>query len=320
MYGQGQQYPQTPGQPPQQPYGGSPGYPPPPQQPYGAPQPQQPYGAPQPPPSPYGQPPQQPQQQPPYGAPQPPPPAYGQPGPYGQPQGYPPQPGYPQQPQQQYGGPGYPPPTAPAQPGPSGKRRTGLIIGIVVAVVAVGGGVAALLSGGGSDGGAMAGNYRIATAASLPGGYVATSHSEQPVDQSQAGAYGKEMTGVVDSYLGGTPRTLLALLGAYGKISDPAAAGKQYEAAMAQKKTRYSKPLQDFPAKDPHDDGAVLRCGMLNTSKGDVPICYWVNHATLAALVFTPVAAPDGGHTQVLSVDQAAEQTRTIRDGMVKHR
>ncbi|WP_377271448.1 hypothetical protein [Peterkaempfera sp. SMS 1(5)a] len=318
MYGQGQQYPQTPGQPPQQPYGGSPGYPPPPQQPYGAPQP--PYGAPQPPAPPYGQPPQ------PYGTPQPPPPAYGQPNPYGQPQppqqqGYPPQPGYPQQPQQQFGGPGYPPPASPGQPGRSGKRRTGLVIGIVVAVLAVGGGGAALLfRGSGDSGAAMAGNYRIVTSASLPGGYVATSHSEQPVDNSQAGSYGKEMTGVVDSYLGGTPRTLLALLGAYGKISDPAAAGKQYEAALAQKKTRYSKPLQDFAAKDPNDDGAVLRCGMLSTSKAEVPICYWVNHATLASLIFTPVAAPDGGQTQVLTVDQAAEQTRTIRDGMVKHR
>lgn len=310
MYGQGPQYPQGPGQPPQQPYGGSPGYPPPPQQPYGAPQPGPGYGGP---PQPYGAPPPQ------YGQPGP----YGQPNPYAQPpaqpqppQGYPQQPGPPQQPQP-YGGPGYPPP-APAAPR---KSRKGLVIGLVVGVLVLGGGTALVLSrSGGNDGAAMAGNYRIATSATLPGGYVATSHSEQPVDDSQAGDYGKEMTGVVDSYLGGTPRTLLALLGAYGKISDPAAAGAHYEAALAQKKTRYSQPLRDFPAKDPNDDGAVLRCGMLSTSKGEVPLCYWVNHATLASLIFTPVATPEGGQTQRLSLDQAAEQTRTIRDGMVKHR
>ncbi|MGA5702248.1 hypothetical protein [Peterkaempfera bronchialis] len=314
MYGQGQQYPQGPGQPQQPPYGGSPGYPPPPpQQPYGAPPPQ--YGQ-----SPYGQPPQQPQPQPPqpYGAP----PQYGQPQP---PQGYPqPGPGYPppppyQQQQQPYGTPGgYPPPPPPAGPQ---KSRKGLMIGIVAAVLVLGGGAATVTAlSGGDEGADMAGNYRIATPTTLPGGYARTTTKEQPTDDAQTGTFGKEMTAVIASYVGGTPRSLLTLTGAYGKISDPKATMGRVEATLAEKKTRFSTPLQDFPAKDPKDSAAVLRCGTLQTSSGDMSACYWVNHATLATAIFTVVPSSPDSPAQPLTLEQAAEQTRTIRDGVVQHR
>ncbi|MFF4651886.1 hypothetical protein [Streptomyces sp. NPDC001380] len=312
MYGQGQQYPQTPGQqPPQQPYGAPGGYPPPPppQQPYGQPPAPQgygqqpPYGAPAAPPS-YGQPPQgygQPQQ--PYGAPQP-----------GYPQ-QPQQPGYPQQ--QPYGAPGGYPPPAPA----GGRRsRRGLVIGIVAGVLVLGG-VAAFVAtrgGGGDEGAAMAGRYRIATPATLPGGYALNTHKEQAADDTQTAGVGKEMTGVVATYVGGTPRSLLTVFGAYGKIADPKAAGAQYEAAAAQRKARYAQPMRDFPAKDPHDGGAVLRCGELQTSKGPMTTCYWVDHATLASVLFTTVPTSPGAQAQPVDPEQAAQQTRTIRDGVVQ--
>ncbi|WP_227998783.1 Rv0361 family membrane protein [Nocardia australiensis] len=72
----------------------------------------------------------------------------GQP-PYGQPQ-VPGQPGYPQQPGQPYGYPpqgghGYPPPgyTSQGNPQPPEKKRTGLIIGLVVLVLVVAGAITA---------------------------------------------------------------------------------------------------------------------------------------------------------------------------------
>ncbi|MFE3145098.1 hypothetical protein ACFXJ6_00235 [Streptomyces sp. NPDC059218] len=105
-----------PPQPPQGPYGPPQ---PQPQGPYGPPQPQGPYGPPQAQP-PNGSYPQQPS----YGPPQqqvPPQGAWGQPGVPGQP-GYPGQPGWP----------GAQPPK---------KKRTGLVVGITVAVLAVVGGL-----------------------------------------------------------------------------------------------------------------------------------------------------------------------------------
>ncbi|WP_116048044.1 hypothetical protein [Amycolatopsis palatopharyngis] len=106
----------------------------PPQQPgqYGQPGP---YGQ----QGPYGQPggyAQGPPQQPVPGQP----PQYGHPDPYGQYPGQPPAPGY-----APYGQPGYP--TGPGGPGGEPpKKKTGLIIGLVIAgVVLVGGGIALVL-------------------------------------------------------------------------------------------------------------------------------------------------------------------------------
>jgi hypothetical protein len=139
------QAPQTPyGQQPPQPYGQPPapeqpvyGQVPPPEQPvYGQP-PQTPYG--QTPQTPYGQPPQTPyEQQPPQYGQTPP----GQPGPYGQPQTPYGQPQYGQYP----GG----------QPGPYGQpgksRKTGIILGVVAAVVVIGGGIGIAVNVSGSNG------------------------------------------------------------------------------------------------------------------------------------------------------------------------
>jgi len=314
MYGQGQQYPQTPGQPQQpNPYSGSPGYPPqqppaPPQQPYGAP-PVPPQGAPQGTPqggpqyggSPYGQP------QQPYGGQQ-----YGQ-QPYGQPQQYGQQPyGQPQQP---YGAPGgYPQPTPPQ------KSKKGLIIGIVVGVVALGGiatGVVLALGGGGNGGADIAGKYKITSPQTLPGGYKQTFHDEKPASGSDA-TFGKNITAVSATYSATESRQALALNGAYGEISDPKGAMSQMDQALAEKDAKFSKPLQDYPANDPNDSSGVLRCGVLQMTSAEITTCYWANHATLALVAFTP--APSAGGTPATPLDpaQAAERTRAIRDAVVK--
>ncbi|MFJ6215227.1 hypothetical protein ACIQGZ_18120 [Streptomyces sp. NPDC092296] len=328
MYGQGPQYPQTPGQQPQpNPYGPPPGggYPPPPQQPQQPQQQQQPYGAPAAPPQgapgyggggPYGQPQQPPYGGQPYGGGQPPygGQPYGQP-PYGQaPYGRPPQ-GYPQQ-QPPYG-----PPSGGRPPVAQPRSRKGLVIGIVAAVVVlgVGGVAAAMLSGGGDED--ISGKYKIATPATLPGGYAVASHKEAPASDSQTAGFGTEMTTVGAEYVGGSPRALLTLAGAYGKIADPEQAiTTKLNATLAEKKTRFSEPLRNFPAKDPRDSGGLLRCGQLQTSKGDMPVCFWANHATMSLVIFTLQPTSDGGTAQPLDLAKAADQTRTIRDGVVQHR
>ncbi|MFG2904967.1 hypothetical protein ACGF13_07865 [Kitasatospora sp. NPDC048286] len=286
MYGQGQQYPQ--GQP--QPYGGQPpqygGQPPqygqPPQQPYGAPQP--PYGQPQ-----YGQPPQQP-----YGAPQ-------------QPYGVPPQ--------APYGQPGYPPP--PQQP----KGRSGLVIGLVVgALVLGGGGFAAwkfLGSSGGSDSG---GSYKISTPQNLPEGYVQKTAKEEAVDPSKPDAkdadkYGSNLHVVVATYnKGGDPTDGISVAGLYGTINDPDQIIE--DSKKGGSGLSWSTPLADFPAQDGHASNGRLSCGVytLQALKTQSTVCIWADKSTYARVTFTKVSA--GGGAQALTVTQAAERTRAIRDAM----
>ncbi|KQV05444.1 MULTISPECIES: hypothetical protein [unclassified Kitasatospora] len=326
MNGPGQQYPQ--GQPPQQP-----------QQPYGQP-PQQPYGAPQPP---YGQPPQQygypPQAQPPagpYGAPpqQPGPPQFGQPQqqspapqfgtppPYGQaPQYGAPQPPYGQQPYgQQFGGPGEPK-----------KSSAGLVIGLVIgALVLVGGGIGvwALTSsdspGGGSSsaGNSTLGKYKLAAPATLPGGY--TQKSTKPESAGALGTGGIAYDGGISaSYLKGKDATdTIAIGGSWGKFSDPAAvikAGTERFAtganAGADEKVTWKTPLASVDAKDEKDPGGKLSCGVASMGTMDVPLCVWANHSTVGTVAFIKVSLT--GKTTPVSLTQAADQARAIRDLVV---
>ncbi|MGH4028283.1 hypothetical protein ACQB60_05015 [Actinomycetota bacterium Odt1-20B] len=205
------------------PYGGQP-----PQQPgpYGG-QPQQP--------GPYGQPPQAPQ--PGYGFPQQP----GQPGPYGQ------------QPQAPYGQAPYGQVPPPPQGGGNGKK-TGIIIGTVVALVAVGVGVFFLTKGGDDDKGGKGGGSSVADGGGGGGGGTGVTDdgphklttpetvlSEYKKDSGASGGGGftdddlkdAEKAGVLNptsvnaGYQAGdksNPLSAKALqfMGVYGKIADPA--------------------------------------------------------------------------------------------------
>ncbi len=299
MYGQGQQ--------PQYPQQGQPPYGQPPQ--YGTPQQPPQYGAPQPPPQ-YGAP-----QQPGYGAPQ-------QPG-YGQPQqpqyGYPPQ--QPAQPQygvpQQAGYGGYPP--AP----PAKKGKGGLVIGLVIGALVLGGGGFAIWKATGSSGGSgagssTAGKYKVSAPQSLPGGYTQKSAQEKPAsanstdklngidsaDGSMTASYTKDATDTI------------SLGGSWGTISDPGAVITAMKAALSKSSSvTWSQPLASVDAKDPHDPSGQMQCGVATSSGIKFPVCVWSNHSTAGSISFIKVSLT--GDTGTMSTDQAATQSRAIRDAAV---
>ncbi|MDH6131598.1 hypothetical protein P3T37_000972 [Kitasatospora sp. MAA4] len=293
MYGQGQQ-PQNPQQ-----------YPPQGQPPYGQPPAPQ-YGAPQPPPQ-YGAP-QQGYGQPAYGQ-QPPPPQYGAPqAGYGQPPA--PQYGAPQQ-QAQFGG--YQP-VAPPQ-----KGKGGLVVGLIIgALVLGGGGFAAYKVLGKSSGSATAGQYKLVAPQSLSGGYTQKSAQSKPptstdkisgfdsIDGSLSAAYNK----------GGDATDAINLGGSWGTISDPNAVMTAIKASSTKSgDMTWSKPLASVDAKDPHDAGGLMECGEIGSSGITVPLCIWANHSTAGSVDFAKISLTGG--SSPISLDQAAAQTRAIRDAAV---
>ncbi|WP_051967678.1 hypothetical protein [Kitasatospora mediocidica] len=292
MYGQGQQ-PQNPQQYPPQ---GQPPYGQPPAQPqYGAPQPPQ-YGAPQ---QGYGQ--------PTYGQ-QPPPPQYGAPqAGYGQP---PAQPQY-GAPQQQFGG------YQPAAPAPKGKG--GLVVGLVIgALVLGGGGFAAYKVLGGGSGSATAGKYKIVAPQSLSGGYVQkTAQSKPPTSSDKINGFDSIDGSLSANYnKGGDATDTVNLGGSWGTISDPNAVLTAIKASSTKSDgASWTKPLATVDAKDPHDAGGLMECGELGASGISVPVCIWANHSTAGSVDFAKVSLTGG--SSAISLDQAAAQTRAIRDAAV---
>ncbi|MFG1806064.1 hypothetical protein [Streptomyces sp. NPDC049040] len=318
-------------QPPPNPYGQQP------PNPYGQQPPQQPgYGQPQPG---YGYPQQGQPAQPPYGQQPPQQPGYGQPQPgYGYPQqGQPGQPGYGQVPQQP--GYGYGQPQMPPQGGGSGKR-TGIIIGVVVALVAVGAGVFFVTKG--DSGGGLKDDgkkYKLITPEA-----VATDYKKN------AEVSGEDDTGFDDSdialmktlglsnptqvqagYVKGTLPNgiLLEFSGAYGTVKDPQ---KLADGMMADLRKQATKDNSDDDTKTEligdvqtlHPagaDDAVVECQEAKISdKADsgnvvqVPICLWADYSTVGtAIPIDLVAAAGGGSSKTMSAADGADLLAKVR-------
>ncbi|WP_225844602.1 hypothetical protein [Streptomyces sp. HPF1205] len=318
----------------------------------------------QPPPNPYGQQPQgggygQPQQPPPpgYGQQQPgygqPQPGYGaqqgQPG-YGYPQQAPPQqpPAYgqvpPQQPpaygqvppqqQQPYGG--YPQGPVPPQGGGSGKR-TGIIVGAVVALVAIGAGVFFVTKGSGGDSGSLKNDgkkYKLITPATVAGTYKksADSSSSDGFDDDDLAKMKSlgvtEPTKVTASYISGSELTgkYLEFSGVYGTIKDP---GKVVDGMFADAKTKSSQqsgsdgnkeeligsPQTVHPAGA---DDAIMKCQQVKstqTSSGKsitTTICMWADYSTVGYVIPIDATVAMTGSGNGTSISDAADITAKV--------
>lgn len=324
-------------QPPPNPYGQQPqggGYGQPQQPPqgggYGQPQPQQPpqqggYGQPQPgygqqQPG-YGYPQQAPPAQAPYGQVPPQQPAYGQQPPYGQP---PQQPGY-----------GYP-----QQPPQGGGKRTGLIIGVVVALVAVGAGVFFITKGSGGNGSALKDDgkkYKLITPDTVATDYKknddAASGSDDGFDDSDVAkmkALGvTDPTKVTAGYMKGSQLTgsMLQFSGVYGTVKDPQKVVDGMFAELRQQATQDkssdgSKTELIGGAQTVHPAGAedaVMECQQAKSTDGSsgksftTTICLWADYSTVGYVLPVDLAQIISGGGKSTSVADAADLTAKVR-------
>ncbi|WP_250288762.1 hypothetical protein [Streptomyces atroolivaceus] len=282
----------------------------PPQGPYGPPPPQHdPYGQ-QPPPGPYGP------QQPGYAYP-PQQPGYG----------YPPQqPGYAYPPQQPQGAPGPwgQPGTQPGMPGwppqQPRKRRTGLVVGIVlgalVLVAGIGFGAFELLSKG-ADATFPAATHKIVIEKTVLGG-------EFTLTQDLSDTEGKEIEDTFDpsvrdgraalAQYGSEENGMLVLSGMYGRFSSPEVMRSKIMegAAEADTATVVVQP-EEFT---PEGYDITMECQVVQTKEigltVNTPMCAWSDGNT-AAMV--GVLRTDDLYKDVKSIDLAktAEETAEVR-------
>lgn len=282
----------------------------------------------------YGYPQQQPPPQPDYGYPQQPPPqqpAYG----------YPPQApaqdqtyGYPQQQDQAYAYPQQQP--APPQPDPYGQQPdpygqqqdpygqqqagwdapakrsgNGKTIGIAVAAVfllVIVGTVVYFSSGSGGSGASGGGHTLSAPAKVMGGEYTKDQAKSDEMPKSQTG----DDTGISDatsvSAIYTNDKAQLSFGGAYGDVTDPAAAVDQIIA---------SGPFKDAKAtaqKPAGFDGDVMKCGELDMGMFKTPFCVWGDPSTAALVMYSPTAkAATGGEITTPSVSDWAETTAKFR-------
>lgn len=293
----------------------------------------------QPPPNPYGQ---QPPQNP-----------YGQPqqGGYGQPQpgyGYPQQgqqppapPAYGQVPQQGYG---YGQPPAGPQQGGNGKR-TGIIVGVVVALVAVGAGIFFVTKGSGDSGGLKndGKKYKLVTPDT-----VATDFKKSTDEDSDDDGFDDDdlalmkslgmtdPTAVQGGYVKGSLAgggTLLEFSGAYGSIKDPK---KLADGMMSDMRKHVADDDGDEDTKTElvgdvqtmHPagaDDAVVECQqakITDTSSDsdtsgkatNVTICLWADYTTLGAIIPIDASAIlGGGGGQAMSTQDASDLLSKVR-------
>ncbi|UWE08435.1 hypothetical protein [Actinacidiphila bryophytorum] len=289
----------------------------------------------QPPPNPYGQQPQDP-----YGQQPPQQPGYGQPQPgYGYPQqqpgfGYPQQPGQPQQPYDY----GTLPPQQPGQGGGSG-RRTGIIVGAVVALVAVGAGVFLVVNSSGSGGGLKddGKKYKLITPETVATDYKIQHDSEF---EDTDGFDDDTMTllsanGMPDArkaqagYLQGSDVAgrVMSFEGAFGTVKDPQ---KTADAMM--------KSLRDDPDKDDKDskteflgqpqtmhpsgaDDAVVECQTakitdISSSKAyTLSVCLWADYSTVGTVApFDLTVLTNGTGTGMSAADTADLLAKVRKD------
>lgn len=283
--------------------------------PYGGQQPQQP--------GPYGQQPQAPQ--PGYGYPQQPQAPYGQPpqAPYGQP---------PQAPYGQF-------PQGP--PAGGGGKKTGLIIGAVVAIAAIGAGVWWFTMG--KDSGSVADDgktYKLTAPASVLGG-------EYKKSDSSAGGGGGGMSssdieelekqGVSNpkdvfaayNYGEGTSMKSLNYSGVYGEIEDPEKVVDAMFADMKKKSTEEpgSLSLIGSPEEFTPDgfENGIMKCQEAEFKMGEVgpddegvpnsfktPICIWGDHSTVAYASYSDAAVTASGGT--IELENVASLVTNLRD------
>ncbi|MGX2997238.1 hypothetical protein JNUCC64_23740 [Streptomyces sp. JNUCC 64] len=300
--------------------------------PYGGQQPQQPgpYGQ----SGPYGQQPQPPQ--PGYGYPQQPgqaaapQPGYGypqQPGQPGQPgYGYPQQPGQPGQP-----GYGFPEPPVPA----GGKKKTGLIIGVAVAVVAAAalGGYLVLSGDSGDSGLADDGPHKLTTPEKvLDGAYTRMTPEKAPEDASTSDSAKQlaksgvteakavsAMYSTVDLTPGAKPSPeqitaskAVTFMGLYGKVKDPEGAIDASFASMTKEKSEQIKLVGEVKTVKPKGgDGAVFKCqqAQARDQAGELDtqyMCMWADYSTLALAI--PAESGNG-----VSLNVSAQVTADLR-------
>lgn len=280
-------------------------------------------------PGPYGgQPPQQPGPygpQAPYGGPQQPPAP--QPG-YGYPQ-QPPQGPYGQQPQAPYGRP----------PSGGGGKKTGIIVGAVVALVAVAGGVWWFTAG--KDGGSVADDgktYKLTAPESVLGGqYKKADASGGGGGMSSGDLKDLEQQGVSDpkdvfaayNYGEGSTMKSLNYSGVYGEIDDPEKVVDAMFAEMKKKSTGEpgSMSLIGSPEEFTPDgfENGVMKCqqaefkmgetgpddeGVPNTFK--TPMCVWGDHSTVAYAAYSDVAVTATGGD--IELENVAGLVANLRD------
>ncbi|WP_327291114.1 hypothetical protein [Streptomyces sp. NBC_01198] len=297
----------------------------------------------QPPPNPYGQQPsdahgQQPQQpgygqpQPGFGPPQQPQPGYGYPQqPQPPQQGY----GYPQQ-QQAYGqqpGYGYGQPPAAPQGGGNGKR-TGIIIGAVVALAAIGAGVFFVTKG--DSGGGIKNDgkkYRL----TMPNA-VATDYKKTDADED--GGFDASDLATLKSLGVSDPKTaqadyaigdantgkVLEVAGVYGTVKDPQ---KVVDGMFAKMKKDAAKKESDGTTHElvgePQKvhpagmDDAALECQQVKytipAQKLSFPttICLWADYSTVAYTVTLDLAEVQAGSATAMSYDDAGALAQRVR-------
>ncbi|MER5368450.1 hypothetical protein [Streptomyces sp. NPDC002722] len=273
----------------------------PPQGPYGPPQPQGPYGPPQP-QGPYGPPQSQPQhgpypQQPSYGPPQqqvPPQGAWGQPGVPGQP-----------------GWPGAQPPK---------KKRTGLVVGITVAVLAVVGGLGYTAFKVMDIGNSVAGSgfppaeYRLtAEQKLLDGEFTLASDMSREKGKEIENTYDPSIRNpkaVVAQYTSSKGGALV-LSGMWGQLKSPEFARRKMLSGAAEADgATLAVPARKFT---PDGYGITVECQVLqqktNGTTTSFPMCAWGDGNTGAMVaVITPetaVKAPGSIDLTQLAADTA---------------
>lgn len=319
----------------QQPQGGGYGQPQQPPQPGG-------YGQPQPPQQPGGYPPQQPQQPGGYGQPQQPQPGYGYPQQPPQPQqpyGQPPQPGYGQQPPygqvpQQPGYGGYPP--QPPQGGGSGKR-TGLIVGVVVALAAIGAGVFFVTKGGDSSGSLKndGKKYKLTTPATVATDYKKSDQlgggdgleDSDLAKLKSAGVANATQVGAgysTDSSLAGGK--LLEYDGVYGQVKDPGKVVDRMFSMLKEGNNNGEKVEAQGSPQTAHPAGmktdAVVKCQTVKESEKDngqtvtinTTVCVWADYSTVAYVIPLDASTFTSGAGKAMSISDAADLTAKVRN------
>jgi hypothetical protein len=305
----------------------------------------------EPPPNPYGQQPpqggygQQPQGG--YGQPQPPQQPYGQPQPYGQAQGQPGY-GYPQQgpsqgppPQAPYGQPpqqpgyGYGQPPAPQQSG--GGKRTGIIIGAVVALVAIGAGVFFVTKSDDNGGSGAIKNdgkqYKLVTPPTVAGSYTKSKDGGSGDGFDNDDVTLLKSLGVTNpqrvtaGYTNGSRLTgkLLEFSGVYGKVADPQ---KVVDGMFADLKKKADKDSGSGSGKtelvgSPQTvhpagmDDATMKCQNTKYSQGSksftTPICLWADYSTVGYTLPIDMKTATLGSGSGMSINDAAELTAKVR-------
>jgi hypothetical protein len=264
----------------------------------------------------------------PYGQPQQPQNPYGQPQPgYGQQQPQQPQPGYgypQQQPQQPYG---YPQAPQPQQPQGGGGKRTGIIVGAVVALAAIGAGVF-FVTQGSDDGGPKndGKKYKLTTPETVATDYKIQHDS----DFSDEDGFGDDtmkllsdngMTGakkVQAGYLRGSgdSGTLLSFEGAYGTVKDPQKTADAMMKSLEDDSDDDSGTKTEFLGgpQTMHPDGAddaVVECQKAKITDTDsgksytLSACVWVDYTTVGTVAPIDLKVLTGSGTPMSTEDTA---------------